>query len=85
MQVPDEDRRKIAAYYTLPFGFAAAVGLFVALGLMVDARIGSTPAFTIIGLIIGLAVGLFYLIRHALEIQKGDGAVGKDNNGSSEP
>jgi F0F1-type ATP synthase assembly protein I len=85
MQLREEDRRKVAAYYTLPFGFAAAVALFVGLGWVVDRWLGTSPIATVVGTFVGAAVGLFYLVSHALEIQRGDGPDTKNQNGSSEP
>jgi F0F1-type ATP synthase assembly protein I len=85
MRVPEEDRWKAGAYYTLPFGFAAAVGIFVFLGWRVDLWLDASPIFTIVGAFVGLAAGLFYLVRHALEMQGGGRGKEKDNDGSSEP
>lgn len=85
MQLSEEERRKFAAYYTLPFGFAAAVALFFGLGWVVDRWLGASPVFTVVGTFLGAAAGLYYLVRHALEMQRDRGADTDDNDGSSEP
>ncbi len=85
MQVPDEDRRKIGAYLGLGWGFAAAIAMFVALGWLLDDWLETIPVFTIIGMLIGAAAGFYYLVSHALAIERDSGADDKDNHGSSGP
>ncbi len=84
MQLPEEDRRRVAAYYTLPFGFAGAVALFVGLGWLVDRWLDSSPVLTVIGTFVGAAVSLFYLVSRARELQ-GGGTDIDGNDGSSGP
>ncbi len=85
MQLPEEDRRKIALYYGLPFGFAGAIAMFAGFGHWVlDRWLGTSPIFTLIGTLVGAVVGFYYLISRALQIQRsGDEDDTKD--GSSEP
>lgn len=85
MQVPDEDRRKIGAYLGLGWGFAATVGMFVALGWFLDRWLDASPAFVLIGSISGGAAAFYYLIRHAQAIQRDFDSADKKADGSSGP
>jgi F0F1-type ATP synthase assembly protein I len=45
---------------------AMAVGLFLLAGWWLDGRLGSTPAFTIVGALVGAAAGFYHMIHHLL-------------------
>lgn len=85
MRLPEEDRRRIGAYLGLGWAFAAAVGMFVALGWLVDDWLETGPIFTVIGMLVGAAAGFYYLVSHALAIERGGDDRDKDNQGSSGP
>ncbi len=82
MQLRDEDRRKIGAYLGLGWGFAFAVGLFVGLGWLLDGWLDTSPVFTVIGGFVGGAAGFYFVVRHALDIEKGGRAGEPGNDGS---
>jgi F0F1-type ATP synthase assembly protein I len=81
MQVPDEDRRKIGAYLGLGWGFAFAVGLFVGLGWLIDGWLDASPVFTVIGVFVGGAAGFYFVVRQALDIQKGGRGRDRESDG----
>jgi F0F1-type ATP synthase assembly protein I len=82
-QLPDEDRRKIGAYLGLGWAFALTTLAFVGLGYLLDRWLGAAPIFTVVGMLVGGAAGFYYLVRQALEIQKGD--AGNKDDGSTRP
>lgn len=70
MRLPEEDRHRIGAYLGLGWGFAFAVGLFVALGWFLDNWLDASPVFTVIGVFVGGAAGFYFVVRQALDIQQ---------------
>jgi F0F1-type ATP synthase assembly protein I len=83
--LPEEERRRVGAYYELGFGFAGAIGLFGVVGWLLDGKLDTTPILTVIGLAFGAVAGFYFLISRAFEIQRWRGDGDKSNNGSSEP
>jgi len=45
---------------------ALATGLFLFLGWLLDARLGTVPLFTIVGALTGAAAGFYHLIQHLI-------------------
>jgi hypothetical protein len=43
--------------------FALSVGAFVALGIWGDTRLGTTPLFTLLGVMAGFGIGFYHLYK----------------------
>jgi F0F1-type ATP synthase assembly protein I len=69
--LPESEQRKVGAYLTLGAAYAATVLFFVALGVFLDHRLGATPIFTLIGVLVGGAAGFYSLVRRAMAVQAG--------------
>ena len=52
------------------FEFISAVGGFAAIGWWLDRHFGKSPAYTLAGLAIGFAIGLYRLIQFGLRMNK---------------
>lgn len=46
--------------------FAVTVALFVLAGLWLDRRIGTTPLFIVVGALVGVGLGGFWLYQRAI-------------------
>ncbi len=83
--LPEEERRRVGAYYELGFAFAGAIALFGVVGWFLDGKLETTPILTVVGLAFGAVAGFYFLISRAFEIQKRRGGDDKSENGSSKP
>ena len=89
---PDESRPKqifatlgpIASVGTIGTEFAAAVGLLALGGWWLDGKFGTAPALTLVGMVLGLTVGIWRLLRAVKELNKprGKGSGGTGASGS---
>jgi F0F1-type ATP synthase assembly protein I len=57
----------IARYLGLGLTWALSTALFLYLGSLLDARLQTKPAFTVIGAFVGAAAGFYNLYRHLME------------------
>lgn len=44
--------------------FALATGIFLLAGWWIDAQVGSTPLFTILGALLGAGAGFYHMYQH---------------------
>ena len=86
MQDPEYDRRILGTFLSLGVGFAASVLFFAVLGIFVDKKLGTSPLFTLLGVLIGGVGGFYSLVRKAKELeragQEGERDREKQPNGS---
>jgi F0F1-type ATP synthase assembly protein I len=59
-----------AKYTSLGFEVAAAIGLGAFGGWAVDQRLHSAPWGVIVGVLVGVAAGMYLLIKQAIDINK---------------
>jgi len=59
---------------------AMATGLFLFLGWLLDARLGTVPLFTIVGALTGAAAGFYHLIKQLILLPR-DGEEGERKAG----
>lgn len=85
MHEPYYDRSRVGAYLGLGLTFALSTLLFAWLGSLLDRKIGSTPAFTLLGAFVGAGAGFYNLVRVALDLQKGDKAKQNETDRDKEP
>ncbi|MGD8699799.1 MAG: AtpZ/AtpI family protein [Gemmatimonadales bacterium] len=85
MQQPEYDRSRVGAYLGLGLTFALSALLFAWLGSLLDGRLGSSPAFTLLGAFIGAAAGFYNLVRSAMDLQKGEKSKKNETDGNTEP
>ena len=64
--------RDVAPYMTLGIQLAAAVVFFFFIGWWLDTRMGTSPTFELIGLLVGFAGGMIKFFRSAAEMSKKD-------------
>jgi F0F1-type ATP synthase assembly protein I len=57
-------------YSSVGMEFILTVGLLLAGGVWLDRRLGSMPAFTLVGVILGFAVALTRLVREGRKLQR---------------
>ncbi|MCL4743170.1 MAG: AtpZ/AtpI family protein [Phycisphaerales bacterium] len=74
----------IASVGTLGTEFVAAVGLLALGGWWLDGKLGTAPALTLVGMVLGLTVGIWRLMRAVKELNKprGKGQSGTGSSGS---
>ena len=70
-------------YTTIGTEFTVTVALLAGGGLWLDRRIGTTPAFTLVGLVLGFAIALVRLIRQARAAQRDVDADRKKRHGNA--
>jgi F0F1-type ATP synthase assembly protein I len=85
MQQPEYDRSRVGAYLGLGITFAFSALFFAWVGSVLDKKIGSTPAFTLLGALIGGAAGFYNLVRRAMALQEGDSRKRNDEDGEVGP
>jgi F0F1-type ATP synthase assembly protein I len=85
MQQPQYDRSRVGAYLGLGITFALSALFFAWLGSVLDKKIGSTPAFTLLGALVGGAAGFYNLVRRAMALQEGDSHKKNDEDGEVGP
>lgn len=81
---PEYDRERVGAYLGLGAALAASIGLFAFLGWLLDRSIGTSPVFTGLGAFLGGVAGFYYVVRHALDLQKGERGGDRKADGRSE-
>jgi len=64
-------------YAGVGFEFAGAVALFCLIGYVVDRHWGISPCGIIVGVLVGIAVGSYLIIKAALAIEKEQNQIGK--------
>lgn len=62
--------REYAPFLTLGFQLAAAVVIFFLIGVWLDDRLGTSPLFTLLGLLLGSAGGFIKFFRSVSELEK---------------
>lgn len=63
-------RQVTVRYATLGLEFSMFFGLMLTMGLGVDYWLNTHPGFTLMGGLVGFALGLRYLIRRARDMQR---------------
>lgn len=71
---PQQDELSISSFVGVGLQFAVAIVLFLYLGKWVDSRLGTGPAFLIVGVFVGAASGFYNLYRKISAAQKADDA-----------
>jgi len=71
---PQQDELSISSFVGVGLQFAIAIVLFLYLGKWVDSRLGTSPAFLIIGVFVGAGSGFYNLYRKISAAQKADDA-----------
>jgi F0F1-type ATP synthase assembly protein I len=85
MQGSEFDRVRVGEYLPLGCGFALAILLFAYLGWWLDQRLGSTPAFTLVGTFVGAVAGFYSMYRRVMALQD-DGKRGNtEDDGGTTP
>ena len=64
--------RNVGPYLTLGIQLAAAVVFFFLVGWWLDTRMETSPAFTLIGILLGFIGGMIKFFRSAAEMSKRD-------------
>jgi len=79
-----EDRDGTSGYDALGFGmtFAASTLLFFAAGVWVDDRLGSSPLFALIGLLMGGGAGFWWMYVRLMGVDRSSRSR-SDTDGSS--
>lgn len=85
MKGPEYDRERVGAYLGLGAGLAGSILAFALLGWLLDRSIGTSPVFTGLGAFVGGAAGFYYVVRQALDLQKGERGGDSKTDGRSEP
>ncbi len=85
MQQPEYDRSRVGAYLGLGLTFALSTLFFAWLGSLLDGRLGTTPAFTLLGAFIGAGAGFYNLVRRAMDLQKSEKPKKNERDGNTEP
>jgi F0F1-type ATP synthase assembly protein I len=62
--------RDVAPYLTIGIQLAAAVVFFFLIGWWLDTRMGTSPTFELIGLVLGFVGGMVKFFRSAAEMSK---------------
>jgi F0F1-type ATP synthase assembly protein I len=68
--MPDNDQENWGRYLGLGLEMAVGVGLGLAVGYWLDKKYGWSPVATLVGAMIGLAGGLYLVIKDALKMNK---------------
>lgn len=84
MKAPEYDRERVGAYLGLGAGLAGSILVFALLGWLLDRSIGTSPVFTGIGAFAGGVAGFYYVVRHALELQRTERGEDRKGDGRSE-
>ena len=69
---PEYDRRKVGAYLGLGAGFAVSTLAFAVVGVFLDSRLGTTPLFTVLGVLVGGTAAFYSLYRRAVAVERGE-------------
>ena len=68
--MPDDDQPNWGRFMGLGLEIAVGVGLGLAVGLWLDRRYNSSPWGMLIGSMVGLAAGMYLLIKDVMRINK---------------
>jgi F0F1-type ATP synthase assembly protein I len=74
MEQPQQDRgREAVAYQWASRIISISLGMVVPglLGYFIDRRLGTRAAFTVVGFLLGMALGMWRLINFARQLQNG--------------
>jgi F0F1-type ATP synthase assembly protein I len=66
----DDERREKFAVAGAGLELAAAIGLFAGLGYLLDWWLNTLPWFTVIGSLLGLAAGMYQLLKTVNRLNK---------------
>jgi F0F1-type ATP synthase assembly protein I len=69
---PAEDELSISRFAGVGFQFVIAIVLFLYAGKWVDSRLGTAPAFLIVGVFLGAGLSFYNLYRKISAAQKAD-------------
>lgn len=67
-----DDNRTVMRYMSLGMEFASSILGFTFVGILLDKKMLTTPLFTIIGLFLGFALGMYMLVNISKKINKSD-------------
>lgn len=67
-----DDNKTIMKYMSLGMEFSSSILGFTFVGILLDKKILTTPLFTIIGMFLGFAVGMYMLVNISKKINKND-------------
>ena len=70
--------REYGPYLTLGIQLAAAVVIFLVLGVWVDSKLGTSPLFTLLGLLLGSAGGFIKFFRTVSQLDQKDRPSSRD-------
>jgi F0F1-type ATP synthase assembly protein I len=70
--------REYGPFLTLGIQLAAAVVVFLALGIWADSRFETSPLFTLLGLLLGSIGGFIKFFRTISELEKKDRSSSRD-------
>jgi len=70
--------REYGPYLTLGIQLAAAVVIFLVLGVWVDSKLGTSPLFTLLGLLLGSAGGFIKFFRTVSQLEQKDRPSSRD-------
>lgn len=73
--------REYGPYLTLGLQLAAAVVIFLVVGVWVDGKLGTSPLFTLLGLLLGSAGGFIKFFRTVSQLEQKDRA--SSHNGAA--
>lgn len=71
---PASDELSISSFVGVGLQFAIGIVLFLYLGKWVDSRLGTAPAFLIVGVFLGAGLSFYNLYRKISAAQKADDA-----------
>lgn len=60
--------RNYARFVGLGFTFMFVIGLFIALGYLLDWLVGTLPLFLMLGMVVGFGAALFYLFAQLKDV-----------------
>ena len=67
---PGGDGSNWGKYTSLGFEVAAAIGLCTFLGWAADHKLHSTPVCIIVGVLVGVAAGMYLMIKQVVQMNK---------------
>ncbi len=73
---------ELGRYATAGIEFIVVVALFTGGGYWLDSRLGMLPVWTLVGLAVGFAAGLYRLVRIAIELNQKN--IRRDDSGGPE-
>jgi len=67
-----DNNRTLMKYMSLGMEFSSSILGFTFVGILIDKKMLTTPLFTLIGLFLGYAVGMYMLVNISKKINKSD-------------